>query len=247
MDVYDNDVFVNLVNRNNNSKRDSDREQRINQCLKKCEDAADKSIEKEDVRYYARKKRNTNVIKERIIAIVLTATLVAGVTAKVTTDIIDNGNVVISETAEIKNYIDDRIDYYEDLMNMYSEDENKIEISHGRNSANNDVLVSYNEDNLAKHIYDASLVSESEARCVVIAAYRLINGPYKESVLRKAFSILKSNYEFDNNMKLVFGNGFDSFLEQLGYTELKDYNDNERDNIKELKTVEEYMINRSGR
>ena len=200
----------------------------------------EQSINKPKLAYREQKNKKRNQVSRAIVAIALagisliSATLATTVTKKA----IDSNNAVVSITKETKNEIDEKIDYYENLMNGYSDAENRIETHLGRNE-NNELTVGYNSTNLAKHIINASQISEAEARCVIIAAFNIINEPYRDNVISSAFNTAKeqvTGYTSD-----LISNGTEQFLETLGYEDWENYRKNERKNIKELYTVEQYV------
>ena len=243
MSTFDDDVFVRMANQHSENAKN----ERINQVISNYGSVEDLSVNNTRTRYSDKKKYNTNKVRAAKIAIVLAAALAFGAGALVTNAVVNERNVVISKTDETKNFVDERISHYEKLMGIYGEDNNRIETFHSRDVSTYELNVSYNNDNLAKTMYEASQVSESELRCVVIAAFRIINEPYREDVLKSAFNILKTNYSLPSNLEDLAGNGLDGFLNFLDYKDLDDYRMNERDSIKELRVVEEYINKGMGR
>jgi len=192
---------------------------------------------------YERKKKNQNKSKlnRSIITIALVATMAisAGLAHQATTAHIENNNVVIS-TSIANDIIDEKIEQYEKLMNMYGDKENSIETQVGRD--NKEATVDYtptNIDNLAKHIIEAAKISESETRCVIIAAHNIINAPYRNNVIGSALAKASTNQE-ENSNYIIPGTAKE-FLEKAGYENWEDYNLNERENIKDLKAAESYV------
>ena len=211
---------------------------------KKFEEASQRSKNKQPIQYGKRKKKKNKInVKIAITAIVLTATMAAGISHNLTTSHIENNNAVISTTIA-SNKIDETIDKYIQKMNMYASKEDSIETYLGRidiediNEANVD-YTSDNIKNLAKHITEAAKVSESETRCAVIAAYKIINEPYRDNVLGKAFK--KASEEQEDNSNYVIPSTVQEFLEKSGYENWEEYQINERENIKDLKAAEEYV------
>ena len=189
------------------------------------------------------KNKKRNQINKAIVATVLAVTsfISANVSKNVTKASINRNNAVISETKESKNYIDERISYYERLMNHTSDEQNRIENGYGRNPATDELNVDYNYSNLARHIVESSQISESEMRCVIIAAHNIINSPYLEETLNQAFTIAKNDENMSGYSKELIENGTKGFLEQLQYENWEAYQKYERENIKELKAVEDYI------
>ena len=211
---------------------------------KKFEEASQRSKNKQPIQYGKRKKKKNKInVKIAITAIVLTATMAAGISHNLTTSHIENNNAVISTTIA-SNKIDETIDKYIQKMNMYASKEDSIETYLGRidiediNEANVD-YTSDNIKNLAKHITEAAKVSESETRCAVIAAYKIINEPYRDNVLGKALK--KASEEQEDNSNYVIPSTVQEFLEKSGYENWEEYQINERENIKDLKAAEEYV------
>jgi len=124
-------------------------------------------------------------------------------------------------------------------MNSSSDLNNKIETTVGHTSET--TIVDYNSsniENLTKHLTNASKISETETRCVVKAAYDIINEPYREEVLNSAFSNININ---DSELKYALPNNTKDFLEILGYESWKEYERNEVNNIKDLQATIEYV------
>ncbi len=193
--------------------------------------------------YREMKNKKRNQINRAIVATVLAVTsfISANVSKNVTKASINRNNAVISETKESKNSIDERISYYEKLMNHTSDEQNRIENGYGRNPDTDELNVDYNYSNLARHIIESSQISESEMRCVIIAAHNIINSPYLEETLNQAFAIAKNDENMSGYSKELIENGTKGFLEQLQYKNWEAYQKHERDNIKELKAVEDYI------
>ena len=233
MDKLDNETneLINIVNRNAEQKR---------------KEAYEKSIQNENIKkiqYQKRKQRKQKAKIKQAIAVILTiATLTSTValTNHFTSTHYEDNNAIIS-TVEASDIINQKIEQYEKLMNMYSDKENSIETVVGRdfNTQNYEALVSYNENNLANHINEAAKVSETEARCVIIAAYRIINEPYRDTVINSALSKASSMQEDNYNYKIP--ENTQKFLEQQGYENWEEYNMNERNNIKELYAIEQHI------
>lgn len=234
MDQYEIDTLkmFNKINKNSTNT------------TKKFEEASQRSKNKQPIQYGKRKKKKNKInVKIAITAIVLTATMAAGISHNLTTTHIENNNAVIS-TAMASNIVDESIEQYMQKMNMYANKEDSIETYLGRidiediNEANVD-YTSDNIKNLAKHITEAAKVSESETRCAVIAAYKIINEPYRDNVLGKALK--KASEEQEDNSNYVIPSTVQEFLEKSGYENWEEYQLNERENIKDLKAAEEYV------
>ena len=211
--------------------------------LKNYDEAWERTRTKTKGAYREMKNKKRNQINKAIVATVLAVTsfISANVSKNVTKASINRNNAVISETKESKNYIDERISYYERLMNHTSDEQNRIENWYGRNPATDELNVDYNYSNLARHIVESSQISESEMRCVIIAAHNIINSPYLEETLNQAFTIAKNDENISGYSKELIENGTKGFLEQLQYENWEAYQKYERENIKELKAVEDYI------
>ncbi len=211
--------------------------------LKNYDEAWERTRTKTKGAYRETKNKKRNQINKAIVATVLAVTsfISANVSKNVTKASINRNNAVISETKKSKNYIDERISYYERLMNHTSDEQNRIENGYGRNPATDELNVDYNYSNLARHIVESSQISESEMRCVIIAAHNIINSPYLEETLNQAFTIAKNDENMSGYSKELIENGTKGFLEQLQYENWEAYQKYERENIKELKAVEDYI------
>lgn len=195
------------------------------------------------------KENKTNIeISRRVLKIALTCSLLLPIgSAYATKNFVENENVVVPITKEVKDEVDDKISYYEELMRMTSDENNRIENYIGRDLKNNCALVDYNVDNLVKHLVSASQISESEMRCVIISAYRIINEPYLEDVFNRAFLEAIESEDMEESLKTFLENGTEGFLEKLSYEDFDDYRKNERDNIKSLKSLEVYQEEQNGK
>lgn len=217
-------------------------EQNHKNARQKYEEAYQRSESNQRIKYGQKKNRNKTKLKIAITSIALVAAmaLTAGVSSKLTTSYINNNNAIIS-TSIASDEVDDTIDKYGKLMNMYADKENSIETYLGQ-TENYEPKVDYTEnniDNLANHLINSAKVSESETRCAIIAAYKIINIPYRDEVLGKALA--KASAIQDENSNYKIPNNTKELLEKLGYENWEDYNINERANIKDLKAAEEYV------
>ena len=234
----DNQSMFNMVNQNSVL-----RNQVLEEGLKNYNAAWERTNAKTKGAYREMKNKKRNQINRAIVATVLAVTsfISANVSKNITKASINRNNAVISETKESKNSIDERISYYEKLMNHTSDEQNRIENGYGRNPETDELNVDYNYSNLARHIVESSQISESEMRCVIIAAHNIINSPYLEETLNQAFTIAKNDENMSGYSKELIENGTKGFLEQLQYENWEDYQKHERENVKELKAVEDYI------
>lgn len=201
-------------------------------------------------RYNGRKLKKKTEINKAIMAVSLTGVVVFSglASSAITKSSIENNNAIVFVDDEVKDDVDGRIDYYENLMKLTSDKDNRIENYYGRDVKNDIALVDYNVNNLVKHLISSAQTSESEMRCVIIAAYRIIDAPYLDEILNEAFLTAKDDKNIEENIKKLLENGTEGFLEKLSYEDWEDYQENERDNIKKLKALETYVggIDRSG-
>lgn len=215
--------------------------------LKNYNDALERAKNKSKGAYREKKFKKRKQINKSIIAIVLASTAFISIynSVKSTKAVMNSKNAIVHVDNETKDKVDERINDYEKLMNMYSDKNNRIENSYGRNSQNNDVIVDYNVNNLAKHIVNASQISESEMRCAIIASYKIINSPYVNEILNKAFLIAKDDENMSGYSKELIENGTKGFLEKLSYENWEEYQKNERNSIKDLKALEDFIGGRN--
>ena len=229
MENYNNDTerMFNIIN--NNSKN----------VLNKKEEAFQKSINKNEIKYAPKRKKQPKVnIKLAITSIILIGTI----------------SITLIENDKFKNFltdhiytpivnvlndpIDKKIEAYQKAMDMYSDKSNSIETYLGR--LNDEEKVSYeyqNINNLANHLIQASNKSEIDTRCAIIAAYKIINEPYRDEVLGKAFLIANQKLEDNNTFDIPATTN--EFLEKLGYENWEEYHKFERENIKLLNSIKE--------
>jgi len=218
------------------------------------EEAYKKSQSSTEIKYgKQKKKRNKINLKIAITSIALSGTIALSAGALgsyITSTYIENHNAVIS-TSIAKNKIDEKIENYKNKMDMYADKNNSIETNLGimEYDGTYQARVDYTQDNienLAKHISEASKISEEETRCVIIAAYNIINTPYIDKVIGNALNEASQNQ--DENTKYKIPATTQQFLETLGYTDWESYQKNERKNIVYLYAASEYVqnINRKG-
>ena len=190
-----------------------------------------KSLEPEEKKYTETKKVPSQKWRKALIAALLVASLSLG-GAKVAQAI---------ETAEVA----ERINYYQSVMNSSDNAEkNKHSIENfvGYNYRDgNDYIVSYepwNNENFVNYVLDASKSQNpvTEVRCALIAAYRVINEPYREEQFKKLFDKIKDNEEFIN--RTGFDGSRENIWQMLGYKDIKDFQENARKDTKNLYLAE---------
>lgn len=212
----------------------------------------------ERIKYHKKQQQiKQKKLKRKLIAITLAGTIAisSGITTIINKKTANkNPTTSISRETTIKtspidsiiigfktnDLIDDKINDYIKLMNSEATDNNKIETYLGRQ--NGEAIVDYtktNIENLANQIIKASKTSQTEMRCTVLAAYKIINEPYREEVLNKAFKrvqeILRDN---PDEPYTISSYSWESYLKSLGYENTTEYNNNERKEIKNTAKIE---------
>ena len=207
------------------------------------------SVGKSEIKYNQKKKKKQIKVNRAIAAVVIMTTLSVG--AFLGSKVVDGTNVVIPITYELSHDIDSKIYDYFKKMNYTGNNGERIENAYGRNEAYNERYVDYSPGVLAEYIVNASLVSESEVRCVIYTAFGIINVPYRDYVITRAFEIINS----DSNLKSKMSGDYDflnvndstEFLQKLGYNDWKEYKKKEKRNIKSIAAVEKYMNDNKNR
>ena len=230
MDNIEREMF-DIVNKNAEIKR---------------QEAIERSRNQAKIKYTRdKRKRQEAKVRRAITTIVLCATIAlsALATHQLTSNHIENNNAIVS-TAISEDKIDELIDQYVKKMDMYADKDNSIETYLGRIEIEkkDEAKVDYtyeNVENLARHITEAAKISESETRCVIIAAYKIINEPFREDIINRA--LITASQHQDETTKYQLPNNIKVFLEQNGYESLEEYQLNERENIKDLYATEQYV------
>lgn len=218
---------------------------RRNKVIENYNKGLEKSITKPKLTYKERKKQAVEKVKKAIVTTVLIGTALS-VAISYNVGIVKGSELDINlpgiETEYEKN-IDDKINGYIKAMDMYADKNTRIETSYGRNQDNTDVNVDYtdeNIDNLANHFINAGNVSEIELRCAILAAYNVINEPYRESVINRGIIRARAKEQEDpilNSVNPLLGNNIEQMLQNLGHESMQEYHKNERKDIKELTTL----------
>lgn len=238
MSHYDDFDFTDIVNANSDRVHHEEFE-------KSKQEARERSVGYERKRYQDKKKKSKENVRQAIIVMTLIASLAVG--ARVNSVVTDYKNIVISRTSETKHEVDEKIQYYFEIMGVGGTDSRRIETSYLPNVNAKEFYVDYSPFNLANNIVEASKISEVEVRCVVIAAFKLINEPYRDQVFSDTLRIIATSPELMDAIPasmsyLKTGNVAD-FLAGLGYTDWHEYQMNERKNIKDLNAIEAYVDN----
>lgn len=191
-----------------------------------------------------KKKRNSEFKRAIVTLLVVTNVLSAGIATIATKVVTNNNNVVINISKDEKQGIKKEIKYYEDLMGLDGDKSNKIIEAYGNNPDTGEKYVNFNYGNLTRHITEAAKESETDMRCVILAATNIVNAPYREEVFDKAFSYIVKNdpaFEYSDLLK----DGFKGYLKELGYDianddmvkMIADYQKDETDNIIDMAAI----------
>lgn len=190
-------------------------------------DVVDNSIDKGPIDYGTRKeKKSPNKVKIALVSVLGAA-------------VIFTSGMSVHKTISSpeKDFINDRVDYYYDLMNHTGEEDQRIETAYSYR-AQNDSNVDYSIEPLIDNIINASKISESEVRCVILAAYKIINEPYREEILNKTFAVIARNQQLCESLPSYLTMGsWKAYVNSLGYEDTSDYHNNERDNLYKLNEV----------
>ena len=226
-----------MLQANHNRKKELETE-----TLKDFERALKTSVTDKKLEHKQNKKKKA---KQKAITAIATILVMLTVAKLAGPTIISKGTDIkndIIATIQNSDEIDTKIGYYSKLMNHNGE--RSIETITGRNFEKNEAYVDYTFDNintLAAIINEAAKESEVETRCVIIAAYKIINEPYREQVLNRAFEranqLAKESGE-EYTCSYLYENGTTGFLQGLEYENWNDYNEHERENIKDLNNLQ---------
>ena len=190
-----------------------------------------KSMEQEEIKYTSRKKVSSMKKRKAIVAALLVASLTFGG--------IKMANA--AETAEVGS----KISYYQSIMDSTDKpDENNRSIENFVSYnyiQGNDPIVSYeywNNDNFYNIIMEASAMEnpDVEVRCALIAAFKVINEPYREKQFKILFDKIKNNEDFINNTG--FDGNKENIWQMLGYKDMEEFQENARKDTKELYITE---------
>ena len=191
-----------------------------------------KSMEQEEVKYATRKKVSSVKRRNAIVAALLVVSLTFG-------------GIKMANAAE-KAEVGNRISYYQSIMDSTDKpDQNNRSIENFVSynyMQGNDPIVSYeywNNDNFYNIIMEASTMEnpDVEVRCALIAAFRVINEPYREKQFKILFDKIKNNEEFINNTG--FDRNKENIWQMLGYKNMEDFQENARKDTKDLYLTEE--------
>lgn len=190
-------------------------------------DVVDNSIDKKPIDYGTKKeKKSPNKVKIALFSVLGAAVIFTSGMA-----------VHKMVTSPEKDFINGRVDYYYELMNHTGEEDQRIETAYSYR-AQNDSNVDYSIEPLIDNIINASKISESEVRCVILAAYNIINEPYREEIFNKVFAAIASNQELSESLPTYLTMGsWKAYINSLGYNDTSEYNNHERENLYKLDEV----------
>lgn len=208
--------------------------------LKTYSNSKNYSVIRTEVRRSGSRKKVANDIRTRIIALVLAGTALASAYAAIRDSNIEIDNPItkISDTINHNKNIDEKIYNYQTMMNSIGEYAIETVTSSIPLPGQKELPVDYKEENyqnLVTVMQNSAKISEEEFRCAILGAYKVINEPYREQVLDTGFK-RASFYQEDTTFTIP--SSLKEYLDTLGYEDLKDYNDNERDNIKKIEQIE---------
>ena len=203
------------------------------------------SIGYEKVRYNQKKKKSIKKVKIGVLIIALVAAVKLGATLD--NFMVNKDNIVISRTDEANEEIDKKINYYISKLGTGGESSERIITNYLHDTLNGGTYYDYYPGNFINNIVDASKISETEVRCVLIAAYNVIHEGDRNQMFENAFNSIANNSEtmdaIPDNLSFLKGGNSQEFLTQLGYDDWHDYQMNERNNIKDLQSIENYIDN----
>lgn len=202
------------------------------------------STSKEEKEYKPKKKKiSVKFITFAVCSIALIGSfvlLIRGCAPIKTTTMDESTAITLVEKDEVDD-VDELIEAYQTLMDSNGPIEYRIENAYEYNEKNHEANVDYNYGTLYNVIVDASQDSEKKARCALLAAYNVVNEPYREEVFDRLFASIQKNEEVAATLPSFMKAGsWDNFIKVLGYEGVKEYNNNERKNIKKLS--EEILI-----
>lgn len=208
--------------------------------LERYSNCVERSVIRSEVRKNGSRKKVINDIRRRIIAIALAGTALASAYAALKDNNVEIKNPIIGISNTIKHNkdIDEKILDYQNMMNSSGEFAIETVTSSMPLPGQKSLPVDYKEENyknLVTVMQNSANISEEEFRCAVLGAYKVINAPYREEVLDQGF---KRASFYQGVPVFNIPSSLDEYLETLGYDSLEDYNNNERDNIKNITQIE---------
>lgn len=216
-------------------RRDVRENKDIQEAIERYSNAKEKSTIRTEIRREKSKKRKQDRRRTTIALLLAGSTLISLYTLSKSNVKINNPITIASEQLEESKRIDTIIKNYQLTMNI--DGDHPIESFSSRDE-NYEPLVFYDEkniNNLVTVITNAAKISEEEFRCAVLAAYKIINEPYRQEILDKGFKKANENAE-ETTFKIPAS--IQEYFETLGYEDIQEYNNNERKNIKKLEETE---------
>lgn len=234
-------VFMNMVN-NHSSEINNN--------------ALNNSLDKREVPYNQKKKKNTGKWRTAVVAVTIVAMAICG---KIGYDMdkkqANDNNIGISYDRSNQQEIDSKIEEYTKLMDIDGPEETKIKIITGRNDDNpSDPFVDFYAGVLVDNLVNASRLEDPwlEVMCVSVAARDIINEPCRKEQFDKVFSGLRRREEFRNNAendrlgKFNFDDSVD-FWQMLGYENEEEFDKNAKNDIDYVYTIIKGMESKNGK
>ena len=223
-----------------------------NNDLKRIMDAYDKSLKgstvKTKVEYNPDKKKiRTKFVALALCSIALVSSLTVYEVQHIKADALDTDVAISIISDDRVTDVNRTIAAYQLLMSTTGPNEYRIENAYEYNYKNNDFDVDYNPGTLYKVVIDAAKESEVKARCAILAAYKEINEPYRKQQFDLLFDKIARDQELSSELPSFMVTGScNGFLKSLGYENLEQYQESERQSIKDL-FEEEFVSDAIGR
>lgn len=229
-DVDNPDLAVNVVN-------DTQRKKFLDENIELYTRTLNNSVGKRERKYDKKKKKKAFLIeKARLYALILAILIATGIFAKVVTDVTIKAVEGVASSQVFSDYIDDKIDKYFKKMNNSGKKGERIENAYEYDIAHHESYVDYSPGVL-KHYITENMDNEVETRCIVLAAYKVINADYRKEVFDGVFASISSDEEFKDKLPAYLDvKSFEEYIKGLGYDSVEEYNNKERKAIKKLHT-----------
>jgi len=206
--------------------------------------ALDKSLMQDEEKYTKKKKVSSSKWRDAIITLAIIGVILGSGVKLV--DALTESNTSVGNSygsinkidKDIDKEIDEKIEEYSRIMGMKGPSDTQIEVFQSHNFNNpRDPNVDYNYYNFKNDIITASRGDDpvTEVRCALIAAYKIINEPYREGSFGALFSYLKESEEFANNTG--FDLEKDNIWQMLGYNNMEEFQLHAREDTKVLREI----------
>lgn len=205
--------------------------------------AQQSSQSNQKIKYGDKKKKiDKDTFKKVITSIIITLVIAVPTSSLITNYQINNNNAVVAINNNDK-LINEKVREYQMQMNASNKLSERIESVVGWTGGmkgEGEALVDYSPDNLSKHIKEAAKKSELEARCVIRAAYNIINEPYRDETIGTALATASTKQE-NEELNYTIPSSSKEFLETLGYKDWNEYRKEEVKNIAKLQSTIDYI------